>query len=104
LNTFEAVLHSAYLCLKVPTTFRVISIFGSQKDARNIEQGFTLGHKNVHSIREEPEQYQQQACSTDPKALTESKQVIEADGETKKVYLDPQSARQSCPSRHRDVP
>jgi hypothetical protein len=28
-NTFEAALHSMYLCLKVPMTFRVISIFGS---------------------------------------------------------------------------
>jgi hypothetical protein len=37
LNTFEATLHSAYRCLKVPGTFRVISIFGSQQDARNIE-------------------------------------------------------------------
>jgi hypothetical protein len=27
LNTFEAALHSAYLCLKVPATFRVITIF-----------------------------------------------------------------------------
>jgi hypothetical protein len=37
LNTFEATLHSGYLCLKIPTTFGVISIFGSQKDAKNIE-------------------------------------------------------------------
>jgi hypothetical protein len=29
LNTFKAALHSAYLCLKVPVTFDVISIFGS---------------------------------------------------------------------------
>jgi hypothetical protein len=34
LNTFEAVLHSAYLCLKVPATFSVITILGSQKEAR----------------------------------------------------------------------
>jgi hypothetical protein len=52
LNTFEAALHSGYLCLKVPATFEVISVFGSQKDARNIEQGFTPGHKNVHFVRE----------------------------------------------------
>jgi hypothetical protein len=37
LNTFKAALHSGYLYLKVPATFRVISIFGSQKDTRNIE-------------------------------------------------------------------
>jgi hypothetical protein len=89
LNTFEAILHLAYLYLKVTTTFKVILVFGSQKDARNIEQGFALCHKNAHFVREEHEQYQQQACSTDPRALVESKQAIEADGETKKVPLDP---------------
>jgi hypothetical protein len=30
LNIFKATLHSAYLCLNVPATFSVISIFGSQ--------------------------------------------------------------------------
>jgi hypothetical protein len=37
LNTFEAALHLAYLCLKVPASLGVISIHGRQKDARNIE-------------------------------------------------------------------
>jgi hypothetical protein len=32
LNTFEAALHSAYLCLKIPATFGVITIFGSQQE------------------------------------------------------------------------
>jgi hypothetical protein len=36
LNTFEV-----YLCLKVPTALGVISIHGIQKEARNIELGFT---------------------------------------------------------------
>jgi hypothetical protein len=55
LNTFKAALHSGYLCLKVLTTFRIISVFDSQKDAKNIEKGFTPGHKNVHFMREESE-------------------------------------------------
>jgi hypothetical protein len=50
LNTFETTLHSTYLCLKVLATFRVISIFGSQQEARNIEKGFDPGHKNVHFL------------------------------------------------------
>jgi hypothetical protein len=58
LNTFEATLLSVYLCLKIPTTFGVVSVFDSQKDARNIEQGFVPDHKNVHFLREESEQYQ----------------------------------------------
>jgi hypothetical protein len=48
LNTFKATLHSTYLCLKIPATFGVITIFGSQQEARNIKRGFVLGHRNVH--------------------------------------------------------
>jgi hypothetical protein len=62
-------------------TFRLISVFNSQKDARNIEHGLAPGHKNIHFVRGESEQYQQQACSTDPKALNESKKAIEVDGD-----------------------
>jgi hypothetical protein len=50
LNTFEATLHKAYLCLKIPATFGVISVFGNQQEARNIEKGFAPGHKNVHFL------------------------------------------------------
>jgi hypothetical protein len=63
ITTFEVALHSGYLCLKVSATFRIISVFGSQKDVRNIEQGFAPGHKSIHFVREELEQYQQSACS-----------------------------------------
>jgi hypothetical protein len=50
LNTFKAALHSAYLCLKVPATLGVITIFGSQQEARNIEKAFAPGHKSVHFL------------------------------------------------------
>jgi hypothetical protein len=50
LNTFEDALHLAYLCLKVPATFGVITVFGSQQEARNIEKGFAPGHKNMHLL------------------------------------------------------
>jgi hypothetical protein len=89
LNIFEIALHSSYLCLKVPTTLHIISVFNSQKDARNIEQGFTPGHKNVHFIRDESEQYQQSTCPIDTKASHESKKAIKVDGDIKKVALDP---------------
>jgi hypothetical protein len=39
-----------YLSLKIPATFRVISMFDSQQEARNIERGFMLGHKKVHFL------------------------------------------------------
>jgi hypothetical protein len=57
LNTFEAALHLGYLCLNVPTTFGIISVFSSQKDAKTIKQGFAPGYKNIHFIREEFKQY-----------------------------------------------
>jgi hypothetical protein len=50
LNTFETTLHSLYLCLKVPAALGVISIHGNQKEARNIEQGFAPGHRNVNCL------------------------------------------------------
>jgi hypothetical protein len=34
LNTFEAALHSSYLCLKIPATLVVTSVFSSQQEAR----------------------------------------------------------------------
>jgi hypothetical protein len=51
LDTFEVAVHSLYLCLKIPTTLGVISIHGNQKDARNIEHGFALGHRNVNCCK-----------------------------------------------------
>jgi hypothetical protein len=82
LNTFKATLHSAYLYLKVLVTFGVISIFGSQQEARNIEKGFTLGHKNIHFLREQSDQHRAEP-------MAEYKKIIEAEGELKKVPLDP---------------
>jgi hypothetical protein len=51
LNTFKAALHSVYLCLKVLVALGVISIH-NQKDVRNIEQGFALGHMNVNYLQD----------------------------------------------------
>jgi hypothetical protein len=58
LNTFQVALHSGYLCLKVPATFDIITVFGSQKEAKNIERDFTLGHKNMHFLREDADQHE----------------------------------------------
>jgi hypothetical protein len=69
--------------------FEIILVFASQKDARNIEHGFAIDHKNVYFLREDPEQYQQLLCSIDTKAPNEAKPTIEADYKTKKVALDP---------------
>jgi hypothetical protein len=59
LNTFEATLHSRYLCLKGPATFGIIIVFDSKKEARSIEHGFTPGYKNLHFLREDAEHHEQ---------------------------------------------
>jgi hypothetical protein len=87
LNTFEATLHSAYRCLKFPATFGVITVFDSQKEARNIERGFALGHKNMHFLREDTDQLEQP--SPKQEILVAFKKAIEAEGDFTRVALDP---------------
>jgi hypothetical protein len=89
LNTFKAALHSAYLCLKEPALLGVISIHSSQKDARNIEQGFTPGHRNVNCLQEAKGGGQQDSSMPEAEAGMRSKAAIEPKCETKRVPLDP---------------
>jgi hypothetical protein len=88
LNIFEAALHSLYLCLKVPTALGVISIHGSKKDARNIEQDFAPVHRNVNFLQDE----KVENCNSDAKSNNEdifAGEPIELECETKRVLLDP---------------
>jgi hypothetical protein len=87
LNTFEVVLHLAYLCLKVPAIFDVITVFGSQKEARNIEHGFAPGHKIVHFLRENTNQ--PELPSSKQETSVEFKKAIEAKGDFTILTLDP---------------
>jgi hypothetical protein len=38
--------------LKIPAIQGIISLYGNQQDARNIEQGFAPGHINVHCLQD----------------------------------------------------
>jgi hypothetical protein len=89
LNTFEAAVHLAYLCLKVSASLGVISVHDSQKDARNIEQGFAPGHKNVHFLRGAENRGQQNTCTLKAEACNGGKTAIEVECDTKRVTLDP---------------
>jgi hypothetical protein len=89
LNIFDAALHLGYLCLKILSTFSVISVFGSQQDVRNIENGFTPVHKNVHFLWEELEQHNTFVGPCNIEAPAEYKKAIEAEGRFKKDPLDP---------------
>jgi hypothetical protein len=75
LNTVEAALHLGYPCLKVPATFGVITVFGSQKEARSIERSFT--------------QHEQAQPSPKQEISVEFKKAIDAEGDFRRVALDP---------------
>jgi hypothetical protein len=49
LNAFEAILHLAYLCMKIHSEQRPIAVHGSQKAARKAEGNWT-DSKAIHNI------------------------------------------------------
>jgi hypothetical protein len=66
----------------------VISIHDSQKDARNIEQSFALGHRNVNCL-----QYEKAVgcndATTNKNEDSFASRPIEPECETERVPLDP---------------
>jgi hypothetical protein len=73
LNAFEAILHPAYLCMKIPSDQGSIAIHGSQEAARKPEGNWT-DSKAIHNIDEAEacEQYKyrrKKAASAEAHAL-----------------------------------
>jgi hypothetical protein len=69
LNAFEAILHPAYLCMKIPSEQGPIDVHGSQEAARKAEGNWT-DSKAIHNIdgNEACEQYKykrEKAASAD---------------------------------------
>jgi hypothetical protein len=73
----------------VPALLEVISIHGSQYNARNIEQGFAPGHINVNCLQEEEAEGRQDTSTLKSEASIMSKPAIEPECEIKRVPLDP---------------
>jgi hypothetical protein len=48
MNKFDAVIRHQFLCMKIPAPKGVITVFGDQQEARNIEKGHTPGQVNVY--------------------------------------------------------
>jgi hypothetical protein len=88
LNTLEASLHSLYLCMKVPVALGVISIHGNQKEARNMEQGFASGHRNVNYLQDEKAENNSINTRNENEGRSASR-PIEPECDTKRVLLDP---------------
>jgi hypothetical protein len=55
INKFEAAIHGLYLCMKIPDPQGVITVYGDQQEARNIETDFVLGRHDIHCLTTERE-------------------------------------------------
>jgi hypothetical protein len=84
MNKFNAVIRQQFLCMKILVPKGVITVFGDQQEARNIEKGHTPGQANVFRLKTAEERKEPYEEAEREKEMIE----IAADGETKKVYLD----------------
>jgi hypothetical protein len=84
MNKFDAVIMQQFLCMKITASKGVISVFGDQQEARNIEKGHTPGQANGYQLKTAEERKEPYEEAKRDKEKIE----IAADGETKKVYLD----------------
>jgi hypothetical protein len=84
MNKFDAAIRQQFLCMKIPAPKGVITVFGDQQDAQNIEKGHTPGQTNMYQLKSSEERKEPHVEAKRDKEKIE----IEADGETRKVYLD----------------
>jgi hypothetical protein len=84
MNKFDTIIRQHFLCMKIPVPKGVITVFGDQQEARNIEKGHTPGQTNVYYLKSSEEKREPYV-----EAKRDKKKIdIAADGETKKVYFD----------------
>jgi hypothetical protein len=50
MNKFDVLIRQQFLCLEIPAPKGVITVFGDQQEARNIEKGHTPRQTNVHQL------------------------------------------------------
>lgn len=80
-NKFNAVIHMGYLCMKIPAFHGIISLHGSQKDARNIEKAIYKAHKSINSVQASDEARQ-------PPDMPRGSTDLRYQDETKTIQLD----------------
>jgi hypothetical protein len=84
MNKFDAVIRQQFLCMKIPAPKGIITVFGDQQEARDIEKGHTPGQANVYQLKTAEERKKPYEEAKRDREKIE----IAADGETKKVYVD----------------
>jgi hypothetical protein len=91
INKFEAAIHGLYLCMKIPGPQGVITVYGNQQTACNIERDFILGQRNVHCLTAQREGFKE----TRPVAGEKVKAQLQSTNGTKTVPLDPAMPKQT---------
>jgi hypothetical protein len=91
INKFEASIHGLYLCMKIPGPQGVITVYGNQQTASNIERDFVLGQRNMHCLTAQREGFEGTRLVADEKVKA---QLRSNDG-MKAVPLDPATPKQT---------
>jgi hypothetical protein len=91
INKFEAAIHELYLCMKISGPQDVITVYGNQQTAHNIERDFVLGQRNVHCLTAQREGFE----GTRPAADEKVKAQLQSNDGTKAVPLDPVTPKQT---------
>jgi hypothetical protein len=116
INKFEAAIHGLYLYMKISGPQGVITVYGNQQTACNIERDFVLGQRNVHYLTTQHEVSE----ATRPTTNEKVKAQLQSNDGTKTVPLDPATPKQtvviskdltsqdeekliSCLSRNKDI-
>jgi hypothetical protein len=116
MNKFEAAIHDLYLCMKILGPQGMITVYGNQQTARNIERDFVPRQPNVHFLTAQCEGFEGTRLVADEKI----KAQLQSNDGTKAVRLDPATPKQtvvisedltsrdeekliSCLSRNKDV-
>jgi hypothetical protein len=91
INKFEAAIHGLYLYMKILGPQGVITVYGNQQTARNIERDFVPGQRNIHCLTTQREVSE----ATRPAANEHEKAQLQSNDETKTVPLDPTTPKQT---------
>jgi hypothetical protein len=91
INKFEAAIHGLYLCMKISGPQGVITVYGNQQTARNIERDFVPGQRNMHYLTAQREGFE----GTRPVADKKVKAQLQSNDGTKVVPLDPATPKQT---------
>jgi hypothetical protein len=91
INKLDAAIHGLYMCMKIPGPQGIITIYGDQQVARNIERAYVPGQHNVHDLTSEHEN----PSSPHPIKEKRANAQLQSNEGVKKVPLDTASPNQT---------